>query len=139
MLFSSIEFLFFFLPIVLIGYLLLRKTTGQKYIYIWLSVTSLFFYCWWDIALSWLIFCSLGFNFLLGRQLIQQTNLQRNTRKLLTIAGDNRQSNASFLLQILVVIPREYRCYYWRRFDLEQYYSTPRNIVFYLSANHIYY
>ena len=87
MLFSSIEFLFFFLPIVLIGYLLLRKTTGQKYIYIWLSVTSLFFYCWWDIALSWLIFCSLGFNFLLGRQLIQQTNLQRNTRKLLTIAG----------------------------------------------------
>lgn len=66
MLFSSFEFLFLFLPIVLIGYFYLtsiRKITASKY---WLIGGSLFFYSYWNIIYLPLLLMSLIANYSFG-------------------------------------------------------------------------
>ncbi len=76
MLFNSLEFIFLFLPVALLGYLGLRKLSGQTHIYVWLTITSLVFYSWWDSTMSWLILSSILVNFGIGRAL-KNTNHSR--------------------------------------------------------------
>lgn len=76
MLFTSIEFLFIFLPVVLIIYFFLGFL--QLYVWAagWLGLASLFFYGYDDPQrLLPIIFASITFNFLLGRELTQRGNL----------------------------------------------------------------
>jgi len=66
MLFNSYEFIFFFLPVALIGYFWLSKkrlTTASK---AWLVFASLFFYSWWNVIYLPLILISILFNFTIG-------------------------------------------------------------------------
>ncbi|OKL36377.1 MBOAT family O-acyltransferase [Domibacillus mangrovi] len=68
MIFNSFEFIFLFLPIVLIVYFLLNKwnfTIAKS----WLLVSSFFFYGYWSPAYLPLIFLSLAVNFLTGHYL----------------------------------------------------------------------
>ena len=58
MLFSSIEFLYYFLPIVLIGYFLLPKQLRNG----WLLLVSLVFYAWGEPKLVWVMLCSIVLN-----------------------------------------------------------------------------
>src|ERR1035441_6470970 len=48
MLFSSYIFLFAFLPVTLVGFCLLARCMGPKPAKLWLTVSSLVFYGWWN-------------------------------------------------------------------------------------------
>lgn len=71
MIFSSWQFVFFFLPITLFVYFWLNRkrlvVAGKS----WLVATSLFFYAYWDFQYLPLILGSILFNFALGNGLAQ--------------------------------------------------------------------
>ena len=62
MLFSSIEFLYYFLPITLIGYFLMPRKLKN----FWLFITSLFFYAWGEPKYVLLMLISIGLNYIWG-------------------------------------------------------------------------
>lgn len=69
MLFNTYEFFFFFLPIVFSGYFYLtskRLIVGSK---VWLVVSSLFFYSWWNVNYLPLLLLSIFINYGLGTAL----------------------------------------------------------------------
>ncbi len=68
MLFNSIEFLFLFLPLAVIGYWWIQHF-NSRLATAWLVASSLFFYSWWNISYLPLILGSAGVNFLIGRGL----------------------------------------------------------------------
>jgi alginate O-acetyltransferase complex protein AlgI len=92
MLFNSYEFIFGFLPICLVGFFLLASLGWKKAASIWLSVTSLIFYCWWnpDPSQPWspkyllLILTSVVANYFLGVT-ISRAKENENHRRAKTI------------------------------------------------------
>jgi D-alanyl-lipoteichoic acid acyltransferase DltB (MBOAT superfamily) len=75
MLFNSINFIFIFLPVVLFGFYIAGKYRYYKVATIWLVITSLFFYGWWNPYYLILIIGSIIFNFVVGRSLcVRQLN-----------------------------------------------------------------
>lgn len=66
MLFSSIEFVFGFLPPTQAVFVLLRARSGNVAAQAWLVAASLFFYGWWDIRYVPLLLSSIGLNFAVG-------------------------------------------------------------------------
>ncbi len=81
MLFNSTEFLFAFLPIVLVVFMLLGKYSSARATIAWLLGASLFFYGWWNPAYLVLIGASIGFNFSIARL------LERRPRRELLLLG----------------------------------------------------
>jgi len=65
MLFSSLEFIYLFLPPVLAVFLVLRWLKMETAIIWWLIVASLCFYMWWNPPYVLLLLGSIGCNFLL--------------------------------------------------------------------------
>ncbi|NGZ87104.1 MBOAT family O-acyltransferase [Duganella aceris] len=68
MLFNSFGFLFFYLPVVLGGYLLLSRWAPGRTT-AWLAVASLFFYGYWDVRFLPLLMASITFNFWVARRM----------------------------------------------------------------------
>ncbi|WP_133139478.1 MBOAT family O-acyltransferase [Legionella genomosp. 1] len=66
MLFTSLEFIFAFLPIVLIGFFLIANLFGKKAGAIFLAAASLFFYGWWSTKYIALLLTSIVFNYSIG-------------------------------------------------------------------------
>ncbi len=66
MLFNSVEFIVFFLPVVLVGFYLLLLRDAQRAALLWLLVTSLVFYGVWNPPYLILIAISIGFNYWAG-------------------------------------------------------------------------
>ena len=81
MLFNSYIFIFAFLPVVLLGFHLSSKYLGQTQVLLWLIISSLFFYGWWNISYLILITLSIGFNYLISYY------LRSNKAKLILILG----------------------------------------------------
>ena len=71
MLFNSYPFLFGFLPIILLGFYLLRQRSREAAI-LWLTLGSLFFYGWWAPAYLPLILLSIAMNYGFGFLLVSQ-------------------------------------------------------------------
>lgn len=69
MLFNSPEFLFLFLPISLWLFFVFSRMFGNEVAIASLVLCSLLFYGWWNPHYLFLLLFSIGFNFLLGRQL----------------------------------------------------------------------
>ena len=69
MLFNSYIFIFIFLPITLLGFYLLGGKKFSSYSILWLTVSSLFFYAWWNPIYLSLILISIGANYYFGRQI----------------------------------------------------------------------
>ncbi len=69
MLFNSTEFLFFFLPVVLLGFLALRRAGLPRLVMAWLTACSLFFYAWWNPNYLLLLILSAVVNYNLGVRL----------------------------------------------------------------------
>ncbi len=69
MLFNSYEFIFFFLPVMFIGYFLLAQYRYIVASKIWLILGSLFFYGYWNYIYIPLILGSIFVNYLIGSQL----------------------------------------------------------------------
>jgi alginate O-acetyltransferase complex protein AlgI len=81
MVFSSIEFIYLFLPPVLLGFLVLRWLRLETGIIAWLVLASIAFYAWWSVAYLALLGGSVVFNYGLHRL------MQRWRRKWLLVCG----------------------------------------------------
>lgn len=81
MLFNSYIFIFLFLPISLAIFYLLKKKNFEKLTSIWLILSSLFFYGWWNPKYLFLIIISIIFNYFIG------TILRNNPKKFTLIFG----------------------------------------------------
>lgn len=68
MLFNSYEFIFLFLPVAVVGFFLVSKWRHAAGT-LWLVLTSLFFYGWWDARYVPLLCASIVFNYLVGGRL----------------------------------------------------------------------
>lgn len=85
MVFSSITFLFIFLPIVLIAYFVLPERF-RNYV---LLVASLFFYAWGEPVYVILMILSIAFNYVCGLELDAQTDQKKKKIKLfIAVAGN---------------------------------------------------
>jgi D-alanyl-lipoteichoic acid acyltransferase DltB (MBOAT superfamily) len=69
MLFNSTEFLFLFLPVVLLVFILLSRTGSTRAQAVWLVLASVVFYGSWNPAFVLLIVASVMVNFFIGRRL----------------------------------------------------------------------
>jgi len=65
MLFNSYEFIFFFMPITVLGFAVLSRNFHTVAL-AWLTAASLFFYVCWEPRTSWVLVVSVAFNFCVG-------------------------------------------------------------------------
>lgn len=72
MVFSSLEFIYLFMPPVLLVYFLLRFLKMENAIIWWLVVASLSFYAWWSPPHLALLLGSIGFNYLIHKVLVSR-------------------------------------------------------------------
>ncbi len=70
MVFSSLIFIYLFLPIVLIGYYLIHPKLKN----IFLFISSILFFAWGGASYSLLLVASIGFNYLIGRAIAAYAN-----------------------------------------------------------------
>jgi len=70
MLFNSIEFIFVFLPVVLLVFYMIGGYGNHRVAISWLVAASLFFYGWWNPAYLGLILASILFNYAMGAALV---------------------------------------------------------------------
>lgn len=80
MLFYSFEFLYLFLPLVILGYFLTVRFFGHRSSLIFLVLASFIFYANWNINHVWILGGSILANYCLGRYL-----QQKNSKLILTI------------------------------------------------------
>lgn len=74
MVFSSLEFIYLFLPPVLLGFLILRALRMETAIIMWLIIASLGFYAWWNPYYLLLLLGSVGFNYAVHKALLKNAS-----------------------------------------------------------------
>jgi len=85
MLFNSPEFIFIFLPAVLLGFFSIAARS-HRLAALWLAAASLFFYGWWNPQFVLLLLASIGFNFAMGHAIghaVNQKSAQKHRAKSL--------------------------------------------------------
>ena len=70
MVFTSFVFLFAFLPLMLLGFYLLRAYKQDFFAKVFLVLGSLFFYGFWNPSYLILLLGSIGVNFLIGKKIL---------------------------------------------------------------------
>jgi alginate O-acetyltransferase complex protein AlgI len=85
MLFNSNEFIFLFLPIVLLGFHLIGKQGHHRFAIAWLVGASLFFYGWWNPDYLGLMLFSILFNFSIGISLSNTYGRKLSSKAILII------------------------------------------------------
>jgi alginate O-acetyltransferase complex protein AlgI len=88
MLFSSNDFIFFFLPVALIGYQLLGRF-GRRAVFGWLSLVSLFFYGYWNPKYLLLLGGSIVLNFVASRVIARVSSERAKTTALVAAITGN--------------------------------------------------
>lgn len=86
MLFNSYIFIFLFLPITLVIFFLISRFRLTKLALLWLTITSLFFYAYWNPPYLILMLLSIVFNHRIGR-LIEEAPLQSKQAQFLLWTG----------------------------------------------------
>jgi alginate O-acetyltransferase complex protein AlgI len=84
MLFNSYIFIFFFLPVTLLGFWFITKNGGRRTAIAWLVTASLFFYGYWDPRYLFLLLSSILVNYAIG---ITLGSLKNISKKVLLIFG----------------------------------------------------
>ncbi len=93
MLFNSPEFIFFFLPITLLGFFFIgsKKLNIARFklegSILWLVFASLFFYGWWNPPYLILIVISIALNYICGSYLSHHLVDRSNSKKLFLLLG----------------------------------------------------
>lgn len=87
MLFNSIEFIFFFLPVAFLGYFLLNYLQKYKWAEVFLLIMSLYFYGYNKITYLWVIISSILLNYVLHRVLLGECWAKETGRKIVLIIG----------------------------------------------------
>lgn len=72
MVFSSLEFIYLFLPPTLLVFLVLRYFAWERGIIIWLIIASALFYAWWSISYLLLLLASVIINYALHSLLLNR-------------------------------------------------------------------
>ena len=85
LLFQSVEFCFFFLPLAYFGYLLIGRSGNSTLSVYWMIGLSLAFYGWWNPPYVLLLLGSVVFNFLIGRAI--EANLKSRWATFFLIMG----------------------------------------------------
>ena len=85
MLFNSYVFIFAFLPMALLGFYLIGRTS-HALAALWLVAASLVFYGWWDVRYVGLLLGSIAFNYGAGYAIGQTRGLKNGAQKLLLSA-----------------------------------------------------
>lgn len=80
MLFNSPEFIYLYLPVVLVGFFLLARTS-HRIAAIWLAAASCFFYGWWSPSYLALLGASIVFNYCMGFILARESARPEGTRR----------------------------------------------------------
>lgn len=88
MLFTSAQFIFLFLPVVLAGFFAIGRFNRQLAA-AWLTLASLFFYGYWDAKYVVLLLTSIGMNYSLGYVLQTSSGERRKTFILAAGVGAN--------------------------------------------------
>ncbi len=83
MLFNSHEFIFIFLPVVLLGFYLIGRTDNHRIAILWLVTSSLFFYGWWNFSYLIVILISILFNYSIGFYLSSFVSYKLSKRSIL--------------------------------------------------------
>ncbi len=78
MLFNSYAFIFAFMPVVVLGYYVLRNFGRPQFALVWLILCSYFFYGWWNPRYLPLLAATTLFNFFVGRR---AANLWQHDKK----------------------------------------------------------
>ncbi len=87
MLFSSPEFIYLYLPIVLLGFFWLARWS-HRIAATWLTAASLFFYGWWNPAYLGLLLASIFFNYSMGLLLAREAGRPAAARRqILLVLG----------------------------------------------------
>ena len=86
MLFNSFEFLFLFLPVVLLLFHLIAKKGHYRVAIAWLIGASLFFYGWWNPAYLGLIVFSVVFNYSISIPMSKSYGYKLSNKLILIIA-----------------------------------------------------
>ncbi|MGA2045048.1 MAG: MBOAT family protein [Roseiarcus sp.] len=90
MLFTQINFIFVFLPVTLIGYLLVARVIADPAApLVWLAAASLVFYAQWKVAFLPVIVVSIVGNYCLGRLIAGQRNGAARAGALAVAVGAN--------------------------------------------------
>jgi alginate O-acetyltransferase complex protein AlgI len=110
MLFNSYVFIFIFLPITLIGYFLLGKFRLIKAAKVWLLITSLFFYGYWNPPYLIVMVISIVFNHQMGNAIANA--LPGDNISSVTQRNSKQNSKAKLLLWVGIVINLVSICYY---------------------------
>ena len=84
MLFNSYEFILAFLPVTLVVFFVLGRTSATLAVG-WLALASVFFYGWWNPRFVALLLVSVLFNYCLG-YVISRHAMQRKGKGVLTFA-----------------------------------------------------
>ncbi len=86
MLFNSVEFLFLFLPVLLIVFFGLSRFS-RRAAALWLALGSLFFYAWWNVSYVGLLLGSIAFNYAIGYWLARASAAGSMSRRWLLPFG----------------------------------------------------
>jgi alginate O-acetyltransferase complex protein AlgI len=86
MLFNSFIFIFFFLPVALVGFYLLRRA-GRLWSMWFLTLASLGFYAWWMPSQTWILLVSILLNFIAGHYIQKYRDVDAARTKLILFAG----------------------------------------------------
>ncbi len=86
MLFNSLEFLFLYLPVLLVVFFVLARRS-HRLAASWLTLGSLFFYAYWDPHYVLLLLGSIVFNYLVGYALARGDDVGSARRKRLLWLG----------------------------------------------------
>jgi alginate O-acetyltransferase complex protein AlgI len=89
MIFSSLEFIFIFFPVVFFGYFISNKLRLITFSKVWLIFSSLFFYSYWNINYLPLILSSIFVNFAISKILIEYGNYEKIyfSKKIVLVTG----------------------------------------------------
>lgn len=86
MLFNSIVFIVYFLPVTFFVYFFLNKNKLIQLAKAWLVLASLFFYSYWNIKYLPLILCSMLFNYSIGTTLNNPDNIKLKINRKVVLA-----------------------------------------------------
>jgi D-alanyl-lipoteichoic acid acyltransferase DltB (MBOAT superfamily) len=86
MLFQSVEYLLFFLPLVMLGYFGAARAGFSAGSIVWLLLASLFFYGCWSAGTLWLVVASVLCNYAVAMAILRLQNKGVQAKGLLTLA-----------------------------------------------------
>src|SRR5205814_9876109 len=96
MLFNSFHFIFWFWPVVCVGFYLLSSTNDRRGAKLWLLLFSLAFYGWMKFSNLYVLIPSILFNWFLSQRIVTQTDATVRKKLLWIALGTNILFLATF-------------------------------------------